>query len=262
MERSDGNLKQILAIFFSTPAIGTDGTIYLVSGNLYAIKPNGKLKWELKLGTLAVSSPVIASDGTIYVGTLGENEANEDVSYLYAISTDGKIKWKSKVSGRILSSPAIATDGTIYAGSTVSFYAVNPNGTLKWRIDIGEGVISTPAVSQDGTVYVGSDGLYAVEPTGKIKWKFETRNGIFSSPAISSDGTIYVADGGNIFDKKQKEEKNKNICAIDADGKLKWKYTTNSSAIVSSPAIPKGGTVYIGGTDGHDVLYAIDLSVG
>jgi len=112
-------------------------------------------------------------------------------------------------------------------------------------------------VSQDGTVYVGSDGLYAVEPTGKIKWKFETRNGIFSSPAISSDGTIYIADGGNISDKKQKEEKNKNIYAIDADGKLKWKYTTNSSAIVSSPAISKGGTVYIGGTDDHS-LYAID----
>ena len=55
----------------SSPAIGSDGTIYIgSSGNyLYAINPNGSKKWEFKTGWDVSSSPAIGSDGTIYVGS-------------------------------------------------------------------------------------------------------------------------------------------------------------------------------------------------
>jgi outer membrane protein assembly factor BamB len=44
---------------------------------LYAINPDGTLKWKYLTGSAMESSPAIASDGTIYVGS-GDN-------YLYAI---------------------------------------------------------------------------------------------------------------------------------------------------------------------------------
>ena len=64
----------------TTPAIGSDGTIYIGSNdnNLYAINPDGSKKWTFKTGSYVDSSPAIGSDGTIYFGSWDEN--------LYAIN--------------------------------------------------------------------------------------------------------------------------------------------------------------------------------
>ena len=71
----------------SSPAIGSDGTIYVGSDDsyLYAINPDGSRKWRFKTGSYVVSSPAIGSDGTIYVGSYDY--------YLYAINPDGSRKW-------------------------------------------------------------------------------------------------------------------------------------------------------------------------
>jgi len=102
----------------ANPSIATDGTIYIGSDKLYAINPNGTIRWQLNLGTneyITQSSPAISADGTIYVGT--------------------------------------NINGT-YAGDII---AVNPNGTEKWRKLIAdEWVRSSPAIGNDGTVYIGS----------------------------------------------------------------------------------------------------------
>lgn len=65
----------------STPAIGSDGTIYLSSNddNLYAINPDGTLKWSITTGNSIFSSAAIAEDGTIYFGS------NDHL--LYAVSS-------------------------------------------------------------------------------------------------------------------------------------------------------------------------------
>ncbi|MAE32472.1 MAG: hypothetical protein CMO43_12940, partial [Verrucomicrobiales bacterium] len=65
---------------YSSPAIGSDGTIYVGStdNNLYAINPRGRKKWAFKTGDWVFSSPAIGSDGTIYVGSTDNN--------LYAIN--------------------------------------------------------------------------------------------------------------------------------------------------------------------------------
>uniref|UniRef100_UPI003467EF7C Cell surface protein n=1 Tax=synthetic construct TaxID=32630 RepID=UPI003467EF7C len=76
---------------------------------LYAINPNGKLKWKFETGGSVHSSPAIGQDGTIYVGS--------NDHYLYAINPNGKLKWKFETGGSVHSSPAIGQDGTIYVGS-------------------------------------------------------------------------------------------------------------------------------------------------
>ena len=71
--------------YVGSPAIGSDGTIYVGSydGKLYAIngKTGGKL-WEFQTRHRVDSSPAIGSDGTVYVGSHDKK--------LYAIKTDSK----------------------------------------------------------------------------------------------------------------------------------------------------------------------------
>ena len=69
----------------SSPAIGSDGTVYVGSWDkkLYAINGKTGVKlWEFETGSLVQSSPAIGSDGTVYVGSKDKK--------LYAIKTDSK----------------------------------------------------------------------------------------------------------------------------------------------------------------------------
>ena len=54
----------------SSPAIGSDGTVYFGSydNKVYALNPNGTEKWNFVTGNKLNSSPAIGPDGTIYVG--------------------------------------------------------------------------------------------------------------------------------------------------------------------------------------------------
>jgi hypothetical protein len=67
----------------SSPAIGSDGTVYVGSEDkkLYALNGKSGVKlWEFETGGYVDSSPAIGSDGTVYVGSW-DNQ-------LYAIKTE------------------------------------------------------------------------------------------------------------------------------------------------------------------------------
>jgi outer membrane protein assembly factor BamB len=97
----------------SSPAIGSDGTVYVGSEDkkLYAINPKSGVKlWEFETGGYVGSSPAIGSDGTIYVGS-NDNK-------LYAINRKSGVKlWEFETGSGVFSSPAIGSDGTVYVGS-------------------------------------------------------------------------------------------------------------------------------------------------
>jgi outer membrane protein assembly factor BamB len=233
----------------SSPAIGSDGTIYVGStdSKFYAINPDGTQKWNFSSKSDSTSynflpSPAIGSDGTIYEGCTNGK--------LYAFNPDGTQKWNSSIGSGTLSSPAIGSDSTIYIGSDFfpeygKLYAVNPDGSQKWNFTTGNHVHSSPAVGPDGTIYVGSSDnrLYAINTNGTQKWNFTTWDLILSSPSIGSDGTIYVGS------------RDRRLYAINPIGTQKWNFTTGSS-VHSSPAIGSDGTIYIGSNDRS--LYAIN----
>ena len=120
---SDGSVKWKSPFTYggvqSSPAIGSDGTIYVGTqyGNLWALNPeDGSLKWD-NYTTLSVwSSPAIGADCTIYFAT--------NYGHVYAINQDGTEKWiyngNFNNDGHFHSSPAIGSDGTLYIGSTNS----------------------------------------------------------------------------------------------------------------------------------------------
>jgi outer membrane protein assembly factor BamB len=225
----------------SSPAVGSDGTIYVGSdtGCLYAINPDGTMKWYYDTGSEEdiYSSPAIGADGTVYVGS--------NNCWFYAVSADGVLKWRYQTLGQVRSSPAVAPDGTIYVGSRDSkLYAFNPDGSINWFYPTGGEIwYSSPAVAPDGTIYVGAeDGkLYAIYPDGTLKWYYWGGDG-WSSPAVGDDGTIYMGSSdGRIY-------------ALNPDGTTKWYYPTDD-VIRSSPAIDRDGSIYVGSDDGF--LYAL-----
>ena len=231
-------------IGFSSPVIGSDGTIYIgaTDSKFYAINSNGTLKWTYTAGSSIQGSAAIGADGTIYFGCRDGK--------LYAIMDNGTsavLKWTYTTGSQIYRvSPLIGPDGTIYIGSSDgNLYAINPDGTLKWTYTTG-GTVCSPAIGTDGTIYIGStDGnLYALSDNGTnstLKWSYSTGTPI-NSESIGANGTIYVATNSGLY-------------ALSGNGTnatLKWIY--NPGTIQGYPSISKEGTIYVGcGT----TLYAV-----
>ena len=160
----DGSLKwesEIGGAFFSL-AVGTDGTVYSVSGSLYATDINGVLKWVYGDGSFNgyySSSPIIGLDGTVYFFDCGGSEKGS----LYAVSQSGEFKWRYEDIVGLRLMPLVASDGTIYIGSWDTYlYAINSDGSLKWKYEIGDTIWSSLAMSNDGVLYFcAGDYLYA-----------------------------------------------------------------------------------------------------
>lgn len=232
--RPDKTVKWTLALVpddpsgGSNPAIGDDGTIYIVDSALRAITPDGILKWSYKnpeYGPIAVTyaHPTIGADGTIYFATQ---------NYFYAVASSGNLKWRTEV-GWTESSPAIGPDGTLYVVSNeipvvkgqiplAGFDPVPPalraldpvDGSQKWEFPVQVGSDVSPAVGSDGTVYFGTDSgyYYAIGPDGREKWRIdigrttipgygEVRAEADGAPAIGPDGTLYFGHSGSAYPK-------------------------------------------------------------
>jgi outer membrane protein assembly factor BamB len=229
---------------YSSPAIDTDGTLYIGSsdGYLYAINPNGTMKWRFYTGGNGYQSAAIGGDGTIYIGSGSANT-------LYALNSDGTQKWYYPTGG-ISSCPAVSADGTIYLASQNGYlYAFTPDGSLRWRIAIHADQ-STPSLGPDGTIYVGSycnwpddNYLWAINRNGTVKWQYTANDHIISQPTIGPDGTIYAGDMQGY------------LHAVNPDGSFNWSYKTTNIFLSSSPSIDPEGVIYIGSNDNHPAQY-------
>jgi outer membrane protein assembly factor BamB len=279
-------------IMGSSPAIAEDGTIYIGAWDdfLYAINPDGTLKWKFNSKDNIASAPAIGEDGTIYFG--GMSPGNR----IYAVYPDGTEKWSYPTGDVITSDPAIADDGTVYIGSQDDYlYAMNPNGTMKWRYKTEDHIRGTPSIAEDGTIYVGSvdKHLHAVNPDGTLKWKHNVGDEIATNPSIAEDGTIYgcgnkiwainpngtrkwtfnmgnnrhvdasspaiSADGTIYFGTNIGSGEGGEIIALNSDGTEKWRKRIAGLWVESSPSIGKDGTVYIGSSfDEKGYLYAFN----
>jgi outer membrane protein assembly factor BamB len=223
---------------WSDPALAEDGTIYITSCDyyLYALRPDGTLKWRFNTGEIISSSPVIANNGTIYIGN--------SQGRVFAMNPNGTEQWHYDLPNDIYGSPALGTDGTIYFGCWDNrFYALNPNGTLKWWFPTGDHVKGVPSMAPDGTIYFGSwDGyLYALYPNGTMRWSCRVGSGTETTPALAEDGTIYV--GGD------------ELYAVYPNGTLRWTLSLGSGGhiFMSCPAVAAEGTIYVGVDVGNDV---------
>jgi len=221
----------------SSPTIGRDGIIYFGNDDrfIYAVYPNGTLKWSYWTRDMINGAPAIGDDGTIYVGSGDHN--------LYALNPNGTLKWKYETGDYVYGSATIAPDGTIYIPSFDGyFYALNPSGMFLWKGYTGDQYAARGmALANDGTIYVGTELLRAYYPNGMLKWQTDVKGCLDGTvPAVSADGTIYVSAGAALV-------------AVNPDGSIKWRKVLTSEQIYSSPSIGFKDTVYVG-SQYHDSL--------
>jgi len=191
----------------SAIVIGEDGTIYFTAiirrpirqHYLYALNPDGTLKWKQKLNDTDAYSPtpIIGKEDVIYV-------IRQDGSY-YAFDNDGNLKWKldTPTSNYIISAGLGLDEVFYYANTRGILYALNKDGTLKWSNDKRSGsyipYTFSIALSPVGTT------LYAAAPdstinainatTGKLLWELKLGyNLLYSSPMVDSDGNIVTSN--------------------------------------------------------------------
>ncbi len=232
---------QIGKVYFSSPAIGEDGTIYVGSldGKLYAIDKSGDFLWSFPTNYWVRTSPCIAKNGTVYFVS--------DSDYLYALEASGGLEWKFLIHGYVIGDPSIR-NGVVYVGTQNGYLYSVKNGKELWEKKLNGRIDMSPSIDKNGILYVGTSNgvLYAVDTNGKTIWKASLSGPLFSSPAIGQNGFIYVATiapkDGEVY------------CVNSENGEIKWSKNIEGE-IYASPVIGKDGTVYIASTKG--ILYAV-----
>jgi outer membrane protein assembly factor BamB len=215
------------------PTLGPDGTIYLGGDGVYAVWPDGTLRWKLATPEHVSAAPALGADGTVYA--VCQDDA------LYAIRADGTKAWELRTDEDVESAPALGADGTIYfGGDDGALYAVTAAGEVKWKVLTGGDIRSSPAIAVDGTIYVGSydKNLYAVSPAGQVKWRFAAADKIHAAPAIAQNGTILIGSQDD------------HLYAISAAGILLW-FVDLGDDVDSTPSLSKKGVLYAAGDAGQ-----------
>jgi putative pyrroloquinoline-quinone binding quinoprotein/IPT/TIG domain-containing protein len=174
------------------PVIGPDGTIYVVDvfGHLYALAPDGGLKWVVSAG--GDKGVAVGLEGTIYVASESD---------IKAFNPDGSLKWTFVQDPRafICLGVAVGPDGNIYSVGVegLGVFSLTPAGQLRWAVaegysrlivDYAEIVFGPNGSSQQ--LYFGANShMRALRLDGTSVF---TLNGSFQ-PAVGPDGSVHSA---------------------------------------------------------------------
>lgn len=244
-------------------ALGTDGTIYFATSyDLYAINPNGSLKWIYESESAKINSVSVTGDGTIYISGYG----------ISAINPDGSLKWRSDPGVFFQNGLAIDSNGIIY-GIGIGYYtrnhdellyAINPDGSLRWFCNTSDEFrfrIEYVVIGADGTIYANAYGsllnkhrLILVNPDGSRRSTINIDNSI-CSPVIGTNGSIYYSSPCGVIGAVSS-----GIFAFNLNGSEKW-FIELSDHCYGSPGVPaigSDGTIYLSGIAGK--LYAINTT--
>ncbi|MDQ6782071.1 MAG: PQQ-binding-like beta-propeller repeat protein [Actinomycetota bacterium] len=193
---------------FGSPAIGTDGTVYVTAdGNLVALSDAGNhasVKWRFAAGADIEVSASVAPDGTVILGT---NDA-----YEYGIISSGKVTWRYPRRVFSYSTPAATADGLAYFGDNNGYVDVvkASAGTVVGRYDgtstpissKGIGVWTAPLVDAHHDVYFGTASGHIVGFSYNGAKLFDHATGaiVASYPAMTADGTLLIgSDNGTLY---------------------------------------------------------------
>jgi outer membrane protein assembly factor BamB len=236
------------------PAVAPDGTVAVVDsyGDLYAVSPNGGLRWIVPFAGGA-GVPSFGADGTLYVSN-GPS--------IKAYAPDGTLKWtftEPSDGQGIMAGPTVGPDGNIFAMTDfggLGALALSPAGQLLWSnqgspqlSEYGES--GAEVVFGSGQLYGAFDGvgvsfasLWAFSLGGSQKWSRPAAGSDDPfmqqqrQPAVGPDGTVYLTGMGGA--------NGWSLYAFDpASGSLKWNYSPYPANGMSPPSVGSDGTIYL-----------------
>lgn len=162
------------------PAVAPDGTLYLNGdeGRVYALAPDGGLKWVVRLPghSFPYAPPAAGPDGTAYVSSGWT---------VIAIGSDGEIRWQytDPSAQGVAVAPGVGPGGQLLACNDFGLgaYALTQQGSLNWSNP------GSPAIT-----FYGGTGVDAAlgprQPGGAVERVY-----VASSP-LSNNGTLYAFD--------------------------------------------------------------------
>jgi hypothetical protein len=234
------------------PGIGADGSIYSadVNGHLYALTPDGGLKWIFNRAPGPGRQSVdVGADGTIYFAS---------GNVLYAVNPDGTEKWHvaDEISyGDFESGPNVGPDGNVYAATRdmffggLGFVVISPAGQILSNTPgFGEGR-GTKFFARE--IFFGSNRAYHTldnlnQPNGVLS--FHQIGGAFlfgrpaireANPAVAPDGTVYAVTNSSSIS-------NINLQAYDPNGNVLRVLFGANTNYLTSPDVGADGTIYVG----------------
>ena len=241
------------------PAVGSDGTIVAhdSSGFVYALQPDGGLKWIFQTPAFAYGPPSVGADGTAYVAS---------INTIYALSADGSLKWKftDPNSQGVIAGPTVGPDGNVYVVTDLNglgAIALSPDGQLLWHHPgiptlyeyggIGAEIVFGPS-QRGGPVdqfYVAFDRelgphLWAFGLNGDQRWVIPTGGQgdpfmqFQAQPAVGPEGTVYLTSlesttGWGL------------IAYAPRNGAQKWSFFPDPANGMSAPDVGPDGVIYL-----------------
>ena len=243
----------------SRPAVAPDGTVYSLDayGHLYAVDPNGGLKWIFNVPGSGFGNVSLGSDGTIYTG---------NTTLILALAPNGTVKWQfdENPGANKLFGPNVGPDGNLYAVAVQGMgdFSLTPQGTLRWSTPedlikvktVIQEIVFGPA-GQPQLYFHANDHLRSIGLDGTQLFSNPDSLNVAQAdaqPAVAPDGSVYtnlfVATGPGLM-----------LGKFDNQGNRLWtifdKFVTPTS-ILTSPDVGPDGVIY----DGRNLntLYAIN----
>jgi hypothetical protein len=247
-------------------AIGADGTLYVWTGELSAIRPDGSIAWTVPVSALRKQTVffdiAVGADGTIYVvDTAWDADRNAPVSHLFGVDTTGRTLWTTTFdpAALIVAGPSIGSSGAVYlvtsGANGIQMEAFTPGGELAWTAGAGtnsNGTQVVVVVGPDGTVYVPCTRRrfelceYTADGTALPTPYFgQALTAVTLSPA---SGLLYADEGGTVV-------------AETPDGAVAWSAPTNDGIPEYSEFVDGRGTFYTWATNypgGSTVAFRTD----
>jgi outer membrane protein assembly factor BamB len=189
-------------------SVDEDGVIYIAGETVWAIQPDGTVKWGLTPDRFMSSLTV--KDGFIFGSSILR-------------AADGHILWDS-AEARCGPYGFLVQELTICAGSELVAYG--PDGGKHWRAQFERTIFSrhsswAPPVAIGNLIVIAAGGLHAVDSTGQRRWTYRPIDYLTARPVIA--GHAIVAAGRH------------NVVALNADGKLLWRVPTLSGDESGNP---------------------------
>lgn len=161
-----------------------DEAIYLLedNGTLYSFNFFGIKNWEIKTGTLTLSSPAMKGNIIVFGNSKGE---------LIGIDKEEqKIIYRKKLSGGIESGAAISGSAIFIGDSEGVLYKIDlKDGEVIWKFPTGAKIKTVP-VQNDKNIFIGnlSGEMFSMnKESGELNWRSDTGGILNSTPLLFND---------------------------------------------------------------------------